>query len=1323
MDPIYKFQPYRTMSLQGFDSFGAAAALWGGSDTGFNVSGVFRDQGDFAVLLLFQKDDPFAHPRFSYLPDGNITGLKLDFDIEFQGIQAFESLRWPWLDWAYINSYDESGNLLQHSLLDLATPPSGRTGAAGMFTLNVGTPVAGDEVTLWYQNLAFDYVVSSGSGGSCVQSIFWESASNSCEQDMWWQSTATSGVQSMWWQGDHESCVQAMWWQGNANYTHYVQIQTQAHGWNHIYGVQEDGLNSGQIAQNIAAQINASDPYCAATVGGAYGNEITVVLKTLIPINDLVVSSSDGSASATLSMYVHWVQIGSNKYQIAEDGLNSAQIAQALAGQINAADPNCTATAGADGNTNDITMTLKSGVSGPIQVSSSDGSGPVTLSDYVHWVQVGTTKYSCDQGSLNSAQIATNIVSQIAANDPNCTATVGGTQANGVIVSLRSGVSGPVQVSSSDGSGPATLSDYAHSVTIGSAVYSCNQDSLTAAQIASNIAAQIAANDPNCAATASADGSTNDITITLRSGIQGPVTVSSSDGSAPATLVGFSASDVTTNLATQINQTDWTQHGPVSLSAVANGNQLTITAAPGADGNAVSMYELHTDSNLYFSPSTLQLGGGSSDNVKWHITIDFGKLGWTDVTKAWLTFAPALSNSAAYTTTEWSVNVTNWTVTDPNGVRPLKVAGPGSLRLEEDDPWVTRAGYWEDPSLADPKVSAYWSMGRAIRSAYSQYETRTLTIETHCQSTHDIYLGTWLDSNCGIVQATLDGGNPVQLDCYGSGTLVRRRMFQNVAAGNHTVVFSMTGNKNASSQGWYFYFDFVECAVLTDVPDAPETRTDVGLATDYDTDNTYKLSPQRLIWNLQKLGLVGEIDHYCGVFWWNQRKASGGNYPSATISFGSSWASQEVGWVNIGGTYSNGQITGGTAIGKTVFAADTPETIAQHMAFFINATLVGVWAAANGATLTITCRSTGSNWTYSLVTQTNSAAGTITVSNGTTYVVSGQTFTTSPDLQTNSVAPTWVIDPAASQPLNRAIRDWHADYFAARKAAGIGVVVSFSQELVNPPDDPSGGAVWIQRYQDGTPATTATGFGGLNSSMSAFGTPVENYMASVYAEMAGLMATAGLQPRLQFGEVLWWYIVEAGGSGMAFYDVDTAAAALAGLGRPLATFRTANDDPSINGYADANFLRGRLGNYVAGVQAAVLSQVPAAVFELLWPLDVNDPTACRLLRYVNLPPAWQARAGSGFDTFLCEGFQYAGIDFNLDAAQACAGYPFTVLSWDRAHCRYLEGWYNPAWPWAREFQAAQRTGVPLIKFWAYDHLCLYGWPLPLPKQPSSPSFI
>ena len=41
---------------------------------------------------------------------------------------------------------------------------------------------------------------------------------------------------------------------------------------------------------------------------------------------------------------------------------------------------------------------------------------------------------------------------------------------------------------------------------------------------------------------------------------------------------------------------------------------------------------------------------------------------------------------------------------------------------------------------------------------------------------------------------------------------------------------------------------------------------------------------------------------------------------------------------------------------------------------------------------------------------------------------------------------------------------------------------------------------------------------------------------------------------------------------MAFYGADTRAAATAALGRALYTFLAPNDDPSINGYADAYFL-------------------------------------------------------------------------------------------------------------------------------------------------------
>ena len=141
------------------------------------------------------------------------------------------------------------------------------------------------------------------------------------------------------------------------------------------------------------------------------------------------------------------------------------------------------------------------------------------------------------------------------------------------------------------------------------------------------------------------------------------------------------------------------------------------------------------------------------------------------------------------------------------------------------------------------------------------------------------------------------------------------------------------------------------------------------------------------------------------------------------------------------------------------------------------------------------------------------------------------------------------------------------------------------------------------------------------------------------------------------------------------------------------------------------------------IRTFVLATNPSASFELLWPMDVDDPDNCRLLRYINLPIEWATRAGSGWDTFLCEGFQYGGINHNIDQAQRCAAYPFTELSWDKAHCRYLMGWYHSGWPWQREYLTARRIGAPLLKFWAYDHLCLFAWPLPLPKETGAPSYF
>jgi len=118
-----------------------------------------------------------------------------------------------------------------------------------------------------------------------------------------------------------------------------------------------------------------------------------------------------------------------------------------------------------------------------------------------------------------------------------------------------------------------------------------------------------------------------------------------------------------------------------------------------------------------------------------------------------------------------------------------------------------------------------------------------------------------------------------------------------------------------------------------------------------------------------------------------------------------------------------------------------------------------------------------------------------------------------------------------------------------------------------------------------------------------------------------------------------------------------------------------------------------------------------------WRSNNNDMVYylnCSLMRYVNLPSQWTARSGCGFDTFLIEGYQYPGINHNLDQANRCAQYPWKELSWDQAHSRHLMGLYYATWPWLREFVNVNRLELPAIKLWAYDHLCLFGWPAPLP---------
>ncbi len=250
---------------------------------------------------------------------------------------------------------------------------------------------------------------------------------------------------------------------------------------------------------------------------------------------------------------------------------------------------------------------------------------------------------------------------------------------------------------------------------------------------------------------------------------------------------------------------------------------------------------------------------------------------------------------------------------------------------------------------------------------------------------------------------------------------------------------------------------------------------------------------------------------------------------------------------------------------------------------------------------------------------------------------------------------------------------------------------------------------------------TATGFNNLNSTQCApMASEFLAYQIRAYLEIAGLQAAAGLTPELQFGEFEWWFFSSLSAQnlngGMAYSDAETQAAALVALGRPLHAFVLTTDDPGVNGGADAAFLAGRLRSHVATVCEAVLAQYPTALFELLWPYDVNYPVPIgreslggRLNYAVNLPLEWRAKAGSGLDRFKCEALDFGSGTRSLDLALQAIRLPTTVLGWPLDSVRYLFPVFNGGCPWQAEYLSAVYVGIPAITPFAMDHVCLFAW--------------
>ncbi len=185
-----------------------------------------------------------------------------------------------------------------------------------------------------------------------------------------------------------------------------------------------------------------------------------------------------------------------------------------------------------------------------------------------------------------------------------------------------------------------------------------------------------------------------------------------------------------------------------------------------------------------------------------------------------------------------------------------------------------------------------------------------------------------------MVAVRLDEDAETELDCRLSAepaVVTRRKVRSAVPAGEHTATIRLT------SAG-HFYFDFLEAAIPSDVPDARPALAHISPALDYSTDHTYKLPPARILWMFDQLGFAGPMNEYIGVFWWNQRQRVGAVIPSATVTFEGQFLPDDQVFLSIGGQ----------TCGKTVFPNEDGAVLAGHFAHYLNSTYVGVWAAADG---------------------------------------------------------------------------------------------------------------------------------------------------------------------------------------------------------------------------------------------------------------------------------------------------------------------------------------------------------------------------------------
>jgi hypothetical protein len=746
-----------------------------------------------------------------------------------------------------------------------------------------------------------------------------------------------------------------------------------------------------------------------------------------------------------------------------------------------------------------------------------------------------------------------------------------------------------------------------------------------------------------------------------------------------------------------------TEFGDGAVGASAGGTQITLTytAGVGENANRIGVYgTVHGAATETWSPGWALFTGGTSPS-QWQVNLNFGALqGYVDPDRTQLVSVPtsrvrkirwtwaAGLQPGNFQRTEFCVVVTDWTVAGSNIL--YQVAGPGSRRIEDDSTAIaySPASLWSTGIGNFSGGSIHWttSPGSSIRCSYT------------AGTGHTLYLGTRYVSAGAQISIQVDGNAAVSLNLALSSedVLVRVPLGQLAGAVQHSVAIAHDG-----ASGTYFYFDFLEIAVPTNDLPLFAGIPAITLATDWDTNHSIALAPERTAWLIQKLGFVGRANHYAGALWFYEVCRPGQQYAAATIAFA--------------GNPEFGQITsvtlGGTLMEHVNLIGDTAASVATCFALLINAGSNSVWAQADGATLTLTARTMGTagNGLSVAATAVNSANNNIplTAQSNVPALTGGVDGTADPNDNF------WRTDLTSMPRINRAARDWSSSFFAALHGYGIDAAASFSMELQNGDDSTATGIA--QRYPNGDPAWLTT-----PALQTNFGPASTSFWQQAYLDMAGLMADAGMVPYLQFGEVQWWYFpgptaTAATEPGLPLYDDYTTATFQAAHGRPMTVISNQYADPGPLAQECA-FLPGLIAAFTQTIRDFVRSSFPSARFEVLYPTDVNDTALNRLINYPS--GDWTP---ANLTCLKTENFTYtAERDLNMIAESIQLP---GLLGFPPSQDSHLVGISDCTTPWQKEQQVASGMKLESVVLFALDQFCLIGYGLPLQRTVRRARFL